>query len=331
MFKTRIVVFAALVPLVLHGCAVAPPNRTLSPAVAAAVQPVDVRIGIRQPELYAKFELSAISNGAVACGIVPGIGILLAAACGGLMGAMDATVNAQRAKEADELVRPLKDTVIDVKHDEMFTNSISTSLRGIPSMQYASLQLTKTVDDKAYEEIFRSSSSGAVMFVNLDYHLSIDFSTLEVSAAGLLFPRSVAARTATGKPPQLSEDTKGKPLMAHEAVYRADIVYRASLPKTAETAGGNIEAWKANNGRLLRTALEDGGRQVAQLLAEEMQRAPGAEQTVLGTAEFAKGQTGQVLRSQGATQLFRAPNGALVYKTTVSPPAGQAASAAMAQ
>src|ERR1700712_3763728 len=98
MFTMRRAVLAACIPLVLAGCAGAPRNRGLSPTVAAAIQPVELHVGIKQPELYAEFEHSNVAAGAAACGAVPGIGILLAAACGGAMGAVDSSVNAERAK-----------------------------------------------------------------------------------------------------------------------------------------------------------------------------------------------------------------------------------------
>lgn len=329
MFKMRSAVVASLVPFILVGCA-APQNRTLSPTVAAAIQPLDVQIGIRQPELYAEFEPSNIAAGAAVCGAIPGIGILLAAACGGVMGAMDATVNAQRAKEADELVRPLKDVVVDVKLDDMFTNTISTSLRDGTKWKFSALKLTKTVNDKAYEETFRASTSSAVMFVNVDYRLSTDFSTVEVSALGSVFPRSPAARTAAGKSAELPEQGKGAPLMLAEAAYRADIIYRGTLPAPAQSAGANIEAWKASDGRLLRAALDDGARQVARLLAEDMKREPGVQVPVLGKADLGKGLTGDLLWKDDRAQLVRSPIGALIYKTTVVPGSQAASTSAVA-
>jgi hypothetical protein len=186
------------------------------------------------------------------------------------------------------------------------------------------------VDDKAYEEVFRASTSSAVMFVNVDYRLSSDFSTVEVSALGSVFPRSAAARTATGKPAQLPEEAKGRLLLLHEAAYRVDIIYRSALPTPAPGAAANIGTWKADNARLLRAALEDGARQVARLLAEDMQRVPGADRPVLGKADAGKGLMGDLLSKADGAQLIRVPSGAYVYKTTVVPAATQAATGAAA-
>ena len=323
MFDTRRAALVVLIPLVLAGCA-APQNRFLKPEVASAIQPLDVQIGVKQAELYADFERSNIAAGAAACGAVPGLGILLAAACGATMGAMDASVNAERAKVAEGLVRPLKDAVVDVKVDQMLNESFATSLRGVPKMQFSGVKVTKTVDDKAYEGTFRASTSSAVMFVNVDYKMSSDFSTVEVSAVGLIFPRTPSARTAAGMSAQLPDEGKASPLRLTDAAYRADVIYRGALPTPGTASAQNIEAWKADNARLLRSALQDGGKQVARLLAEDMQRGPGKELASLGKADAGKGLMGDVVwAGTGGAQLIRVPSGAFVYKTVVVPPATQ--------
>ncbi|GAB3666808.1 hypothetical protein [Ramlibacter alkalitolerans] len=322
----RRALLAACIPLVLAGCAGAPTTRGMSPSVASAIVPVELHVGIKQPELYAEFEHSNMVAGAAACGAIPGLGILLAAACGGAMGAMDANINAERAKAADETVRPLKDAIVDVKLDQLFNESITNSLRAVPTLKFSGMKFTKTVDGKAYEEVFRASTSAAVMFVNVDYHVAKDFASVEVSARGTVYPRSVGARKAAGKSPELPEQGKGAPLHANERAYQVDIVYRGALPKPG-TAGSNIDEWKSGNARLLRAALEDGAQQVSRLLAEDLQRAPDQERPVLGKVDAAAGVMGDLLARENGSELIRMPTGALLYKTTLAPAPAQASSA----
>ncbi|WP_151637770.1 hypothetical protein [Noviherbaspirillum aerium] len=320
----RRAVLAALIPIVLVGCASAPMNRTLNAQLASAIQPLDLHVGIKQHEVYAEFEHSNLGAGAVACGAVPGLGLLLAAACGGALGAMDTSINADRAKVADEMVRPLKDMTVDARFDQLLHDTISKSLQGVPKMQFAHVALTKSVDDKTIEQTFRASTSNAVMFVILDYHLSRDFSSVEVSANGFLYPRSTSARTAAGLSAQSAEEDKGRVLRADQAAYRVEVTYRGVLPSVAPTPEGNIEMWKANNASLLRKAISDGATQVGRLLADDIQRAPGAERVVLGTADAGKGTKGELLATNEGAQLIRIPSGAFVYSTTVSAPLQQA-------
>ncbi|WP_124540132.1 hypothetical protein [Piscinibacter terrae] len=300
----------------------------MSAQVASAIQPVDLRIGIKQSEVYAAFEPSmGGASAAAACGAVPGLGILLAAACGGALGAVDATVNASRAKTADEIVRPLKDETVDAKFDQLLTDAIGKSLQGIPKFQVSGTTLTKTVDPKAYEETFRASTASAVMFVNVDYHVSPDFSTLQVTARGLVYPRSSAARTAAGLAAELPAPGKDPVLAPNTAAYHVDVAYHAKLPVQATAPADYVAAWKADNARLLRAGMNDGAAQVGRLLAEDLQRAPDSQRTVIRKAEPAKGLPGDLLAESNGGQLMLMPGGMLVFKTTLSKDAGTASAA----
>jgi hypothetical protein len=328
MFSCRRAALPVLISLSLVGCATVPNNKPLSPEVVAAIQPVDLRIGIKQPEIYAAFDPSTGGAGAAAaCGAIPGLGILLAAACGGALGAVDASVNASRAKTADELVRPLKDATVDTRFDQVFSAAITKSLQGVPKMQFSGITLTKEVDGKAYEETFRASTSAAVMFVNVDYHVSPDFSTLEVSARGLVFPRSATARTAAKLAPELPAPGKEPVLALGNAAYRVDVAYHAKLPVQAAAPADYVSVWKADNAQLLRAGLNEGAAQVGRLLAEDLQRVPGAERPVLGKADAGKGIKADLLAESNGGQLMRLPTGVLLFKTTLAKPVAAASTA----
>jgi len=146
MFAIRSAVIPVLASFLFAGCTHLPATQPVKPEVLSALQPVEVKVGINQPELYAAFVRStAGASGAAACAAVPGFGILLAAACGGAFGAVDASVNAARAKAAEESVRPLKDELVDVSFDQLMRESITQSLQTVPGMQLESVAITKTV------------------------------------------------------------------------------------------------------------------------------------------------------------------------------------------
>jgi hypothetical protein len=314
----RRLVLPTILSVALVGCANVPTDNPLTKEHAAAIRPVDLQIGIKQPEIYAAFEPS--TGGAVAaatCGAIPGIGILLAAACGGAAGAIDASVNAARAKTADEQVRPVKDAVLDQNFDQLFSQAISKSLVDSPKLQFAGTNLTKTVDPKSYEKIFRASTANSVMFVDVDYRLSVDFSTLEVFVRGTVIPRSPAARTAAGLPPELPAPDPKTALNLNGAVYQFNLTYLGKLPIQAPSSEGYIAAWKANNGELLKLAMKDSATQAGFLLAEDIQREPNSKRTVLGQADTGRGFKGELLAERNGGQLIRLPQGALVYKTTL--------------
>jgi hypothetical protein len=330
MYVFRRAALPALISLALVGCAHVPPTQRMTQDVAAAVQPVDVKVGIKQPELYAEFEHSAAGQAAAAgCGAIPGIGVLLAAACGGVAGAVDAKVNAERAKAADEIVRPLKDAIVDVKFDEMMSGALAKSLGGVPGMKIAVLNTTKTVEDKAYEETFRASTSNGVMFVNIDYHVSRDFSTLDISARSLIYPRSVTARTAAGLPAELPT---GEPLLAiKNSAYRTSAFYHLKLPVQAATPAEYVDAWKAENARMLRLGLDKGTAEVSRLLAEDLQRVPGAKEEPMAKVDAAPGIKADLVSERDGGKVLRYPDGSMHFHasapmtaTTASATAGAA-------
>jgi hypothetical protein len=320
---------SALSALALVGCAT-PLTQPLNRTVAAAAQPVEVKVGIRQPELYGAFEPSRAGQAAAAgCGAVPGLGILLAAACGAAAGAMDATINASRAKAADEVIRPLKDEIIDLKFDQAMNDAIAKALTNVQGMSFSGVVVTKETTDAKYEEALKASTAGGVMFVNVDYHMSIDLSTLQMSARALLYPRSPAARTAAGLPGDINApaapNQPASVIDPKNADYRSLVVYRAKLPQQAKEPGEYLAAWKADNGRLLRTSLNDGMAHLGRLLVEDIQRAPDAPALPsLGKVEVENRQQADVVAESHGGKLLRYPTGALHFQTT---PGGTATTA----
>jgi hypothetical protein len=323
---------SALSALALVGCAT-PLTQPLKRDVATAAQPVEVKVGIRQPELYGAFEVSRAGQAAAAgCGAVPGIGILLAAACGAAAGAVDATINASRAKAADETIRPLKDEIVDLKFDQAMNEAIAKALTNVPGMSFSGVVVTKETTDAKYEETYKASTAGGVMFVNVDYHMSIDLSTLQMSARALLYPRSPAARTAAGLPGDINAPPAPNQATSmmdpKNAAYRSMVVYRAKLPLQGKDPAEHLAAWKADNGRLLRTSLHDGMAQLGRLLVEDVQRGPDAPALPsLGKVEGDNRLQADLVAESHGGKLLRYPTGALYFQTTLG---GTAATTAQA-
>jgi hypothetical protein len=319
MFTRGSAVWSAFVSLILVGCAGVAPTQALKQEALLSLQPVDVHVGISQSELYAAFIPStAGASGAAACGAVPGLGIFLAAACGGALGAVDAQVNATRAKAAEESVRPLKDRLVDLDFDAHMQASVKRSLEMVPGMQYAGIVVTKTVNNKAYEQRFRASTANAVMFVNVDYHLTTDFSTLEASVRGLIYPRGPAARTAVGQSIALPSGPNEAVLQVKDTVYRSTIFYQAKLPVPAADIAQNVAAWNANDGRLVRAAMQDGIAQLGRLIADDLQRKSGIDASAPASVDVGNGLKARLVAQEPGGRLLRLPDGSLRFEADLS-------------
>ena len=318
----------ALFSATLIGCASQPFHQALKPEVAAAVQPVEVHVGVRQQELYATFDPSMAGAAAAStCGAIPGIGILLAAACGGALGAVDASVNASRAKTAEAAVRPLKDEIVDLQFDRVISEALNQRLLTVPNLKTTAVTVTKTVDDKSYEQRLHAAKANGVMFVNVDYHLSTDFSTLLISARSLLYPRQGDARKAAGLTPELPPIKGSLPIT--EAAYRRDFAYELRLPAmpvapvpagaTAPApSAAPVAAWKADNARLLRHGLTQGSVELARLLAEDLQRPATDVQAPIRKVEVMPGVQGDLLVERPEGDLLRHPDGTLRFRAKVA-------------
>lgn len=307
---------SALVSVSLVGCAISPGSKPLKPEVKATINPVELYVGIAQPDLYAAFERStAGAAGAATCGAIPGIGILLAGVCGGAMGSIDAGINASRAKTAEQHVQPLKNAALDIQFDKIFNDGIVQSVKSIPGLEFSNMDFTKTVDQKAYEQTYHAAISNSVMFVTIDYHLSIDFSTLEVSSHALVFPRSADALKAAGFPPDILKQENFTKVT--NAAYRSQLLYRGKLETKAASPAEYVALWSANNAQLLRAGVNDAAGHIARILAAEIQRLPNTERTVLRKEDV--GQVSfDVLSEDQNGKLLRDFQGRLVFTKTLT-------------
>jgi len=263
---------------ILAGCASSTTRKPLSQAQLAQLQPVALSLSVPQPQVYAKYEISSAgTTGAVACGVVPGIGILLAAACGGVAGAMDASINASRAEEADVRMRPLKDTLIGLRTERDLQDNIAAALAQVQGMKLAGVTLTREpLQESYFRKVLAATNTGTAMFIEVDYHLVQDMSRLEMRSRSLIYPRSSGASSTQAQMIGAPVGTPGagaasRPFDPENAAYRFELVYRAALPSAGTDAAQNARAWSADQGALLRLALQDGVRQTSALLAQDLQ------------------------------------------------------------
>jgi hypothetical protein len=309
----------ALLSVALVGCANMPAEQPLKHEMVGSIQPIEVELAIKQSEVYAAFVPSKAGQAAASgCGAIPGIGLLLAAVCGGAMGAVDAGVNASRGKAADNNVRSLKDEVVDLNFDQMMSAAMKQSLQNVPDLHLNGVQVTKDVSDKTEDQIYRASTAGSVMFVNVDYHISKDYSELQIYANGLVFPRSAQARVAAGQSAEPSAEADSALLDKKNAVYRVSIVYNSSLPVKASSPQEYVSIWTADNARYFRSAVDGGVHEISRLLANDILLGTVAKGSSSEKVDTGDGFKAELLSESDGGELFRSPTGALYFKTTLA-------------
>lgn len=302
MHHFRRVALPALISIALAGCAVQPGAQKDGEQAFQALQPIDVTVGIQQSEPYAGYVVSRTGEAAAnSCAALPGIGLLLAVACGSAGGAVDGKINAERAKAADETIRPVKDQLVDIKFDELVNGALSKELRAMPDTQIARFTTTKNVAANAYEESYRASTANGVMFITVDYHLSRDFRALQVSASSLLYSREEPEQKLAGSSADRLTTTESV-LAIRNAKRRSHVVYELRLPLPVKASPVEcVEAWKADSARALRLGLQNAVIEVARLTAEDLQREPAVKEP---RGKVVKRNGGEIIRHRDGSTHF---------------------------
>jgi len=301
----------------LSGCAGTGAHAGLKQELRQQIKETEVVAGIKQNELYAAFIPSTAGSAAAAgCGAVPGIGILLAGVCGGIAGAADASINATRASAAEASVRPLKDALVDFSFDSDLQQALTSNLSSSGDLNATKVSVTREVKDEVYSTTLTASKASAVLFVNADYHLSPDFSTLIIQSQSLLYPRAASLRAAVGQTEDPAADVDGKkPVDVSNAIYRNTVVYEARLPAAGTEIESNVAGWGANHGEPLRKALRHGIQEVTAALRADLRHTPvAAEASDSQGAQIEVDRQQAVLVSQTAAgKLVRFNDGTLKF------------------
>jgi len=169
--------------LVLCGCGTTPRSH-IEPAATNMIQSTDVYILVSQKEITAQINPSTV---AMATG-------------GGLLFALiDVAVNNSRATDAEELIQPIRDALIDVDFAQEFNVALVSELFNIKWLNIENIELQQAQADYLKVDNYKASTSDAILFVDARYSVSHDFSSLQGHASIVLLPKSNKLR-------QYSED-----------------------------------------------------------------------------------------------------------------------------
>jgi hypothetical protein len=251
--------------VVLTACQTMPristPEKQHSEAQGTKVTEVIVQNGINK-----EFPLS--NTGAAAAGAVagiPGLGLLLAAAAGAAGGAVDAGVNASRAKTAEEEVQPLRAALVDYNFDQRLKQAVDDKLQ---TLSWLKAQPTEVVKDPK-TKIDAASTLEPQLYLLTSYSVAPDFGALHVRVFAQQLPQQPAAPVAKKQNTTTSHPKKAAP------IYRNTILFTAKLPSlTAANNVQRLEAWKAADAETratrIRNILDRAANEIGAALALDM-------------------------------------------------------------
>lgn len=319
--RMRVSPVAILLPgLLLGACSTLPLHQPLAPDAQGKIASTDVVLPVHQSEIYVFVPNS--SAGAVAVG--------------GLIGALvDAGINDVRTSKAETAVKPLRDVLVDYSFDSALQADVKQSLGQVAWVHGDDYRVVRDNTPDGLDGVLGASKDSAILFVVSDYRLSNDGDVLDVTTFAKLFPNDDALKSYVQKP-----DTRTKSA-DDNTIYRNMFVYEVRLPGATDDRDKNIAAWSADNGALMRAALDQGAKETAAMLAADIQDGdrPAADATAMNLDPPATvtpvpgvpiSTSARVVSDDASGRLVRCDDGTLRYAAATVAPETQPASAPVA-
>jgi hypothetical protein len=160
------------------------PNHYLPVAATNEIKTTDVYVVVPQKEIVAEVEASNVA----------------AAGGGGLLFALiDVAVENSRASTAEELIQPIKDSLIETNFNRLFLNALQSELNSMDWIKVDNVKLITDVSKTTRQDNFASANAETVTFINAGYSLSPDFSHLKANANISMLPKTDALKKYSEK------------------------------------------------------------------------------------------------------------------------------------
>ena len=229
------------VALILTGCG-STPNHFIDAAATNQITSTQAFVTVPQKEITAEVEASQVA----------------AAGGGGLLLALiDVAVESNRAKTAEELVQPIKDSLVDIDFNELFVAELNKNLKSVDWLNVENVQLNADLTQNLREENFAMADSDAVLFVNAGYSLSSNFSSLKGYASVSLLPKTEELKLFSEKPS--TKNAKKSEWHIDNNLYRDRVMTSVNLLTTTD---------KENNAAQLKDEPEKIRSEIKKLAAE---------------------------------------------------------------
>jgi len=219
-FVCKITILPVL--LMLSACSTLPPHNYFSDEALNKIDTIDLYITIPQKELQADITSSNTT----------------AAAGGGLLFALvDLAVENSRASTAEELIEPIRNSLLDLNFNEMFKQKLEEGLKDESWTKISKTILNNEVSVNQTSNDFKSSSADAIFYINAAYSLSADFSNITAKAELFVVPRNKSLRIFSEKPD--STGARKSPWNKNNNIFRDNLV-------VVETFSGSVQKIETN-------------------------------------------------------------------------------------
>ena len=235
--------------LSLSACAVAPHNRIEIDA-RAYIGEVDSYLIVAQDEIYAAIDPSMT---AVAAG-------------GGLLFALiDSAVDNSRTKKAEELIVPIRDSLIDFDYGELLLEDVREKFKELEWGSFESVELERSAGDGHILEKIERSNATAVLVMMADYAITPNFNGVRTSVSLMMFPNREELY-------QFKErlDNNESPDDHSDNIYRNNLVINTPLNLEGKKEENAVKLAE-NDSSAVRSALEENAMRTAAEIVRDIQ------------------------------------------------------------
>lgn len=213
---------------------------------------VTVRVAVAQSEI--KSDINP-SNIAVATG-------------GGLFGALiGAAVDSARAKKAEELITPLRNSLTGFDVDALAIDTAKAEMADLTWVNATTSSFSKDTSAASQSGFLDTINGNELALVTFSYDLSPDFSSIRV-----VEHISIAHKAATNAQGVAIKPTDR--LSVRNLVYNQSMTSVVTLPGATNDKAANAALWAADGGKRARTALTLGFGEVKRLTVRSLGLTP---------------------------------------------------------
>jgi len=216
----------------LIGCG-STPNKYLPVAATNEIKTTDVYVVVPQKEIVAEIDRSSVA----------------AAGGGGLLLALiDVAVENSRANTAEELIQPIKDTLIETNFNSLFLSALQKEFAQLDWMKIDNVQLITDISKTTRQDNYTSADAQTVTFINARYSLSPDFSSVKGNANIAMLPKTEVLKKYSEK----ATSKKAKKYAWHDDnnIYRDNVAVQNKLLSTSTDKEENAKVIVQNSDNL---------------------------------------------------------------------------------
>lgn len=227
----------------------------LNPSTLEYIKSTDVIVVVEQYEINARV---AGSNMSVYMG-------------GGLVPALiDASVEHEQAKKAEEFLAPIRDSLLDYDYPRVLEDTFRDKLAEVEWLAVANTALEHEANPEQLLETYSASDASVILRIRIFYEFEHDLSSIYVRCDAGLWPKDEALREVSGAA------KRKDPVSLNNRIYRPEAMEGLEACTKLDLGGlkgeAAIETLTENKGEKVRKALEKGAAELAQLLIDDLNK-----------------------------------------------------------